>query len=158
MQAVSERLKCRNGLHGGSHVAQPGFAFGGSDLERQMPHPQTRMTTFFLIAQGAAEALDQEPSQMPLGVRQILGIQGTQKRVGLNTLIKGFDESVKRLILADAGVNFDRFVSHSQVGGRRLMWHTLGAVYPLPINLIVIFNTKTYEFDVSTTWIASGVT
>ena len=130
-QDVCERRERGNGLQGSVHMTQPGFAFGGADLERHMPHPQTRMPSFFLIAQRASEALDQEPSQVLLGLCQVCRVKRTQKGVRLNPPIKGFDESVKGLIIAEPGVYLGRLVIHNQMGVRPLKRRTSGAVYPL---------------------------
>lgn len=122
-QAVPKWLKCGNGLHGGIHVTQPGFTLGKPDLERDMPQPQTRMTTFFLITQGTAKALDQEPCEMHLGVCQVRRVKGPQNKIRFHALIKGFDKCVKGLIIADSGINFSRFIIHSQVEARTPLQH-----------------------------------
>lgn len=111
-QAVLEGCKRGGRFHGGVHVAQPRFALGPSDLKRQVAHPQAWMAAFLLIAPGAAEALDQEPGQVKLGAGQVRRVQGTQERIRLNALIKGFDESMERLILPNASVDFCRLVIH----------------------------------------------
>ena len=111
-QSGLERRERRNNFHGGAHVPQPGFAFGKPDPKGHMAHSQARMAPFLLIMQRAAKALDQEPGQVHLGMCQVIGVQGPQNGVRLNTLIKGLDKIKERLIRTDAGIDFGRLVIH----------------------------------------------
>ncbi len=88
---------------------------------------------------------------MKLGVCQVHWVQGAQKGICFNALIKSLDESVKGLIIADPGIDFSRLIIHSQVEVRPLTWHTLGAVYPLSLHLSADFITKTHSVEVINT-------
>ena len=80
------------------------------------------MTALLLIAQGAAEALNQEPCQMKLGACQVRWVQRAQKRIRFNAAIKSLNEFVEGLIIADPRIDFGRLIVHNQMGVRPLKW------------------------------------
>jgi len=117
---VPKRAELRSGLDGGGHVSQPSFTLGRPDAERHVAHTQTRVSALFLVALGTAEALDQEPDQVQLGVCQVRRVQRAQDGVSLDPTVESFNKSIKRPVVADGGVNLDGRIVHGQFGATLL--------------------------------------
>ena len=106
LQNAAKRMKCRDGLDGLDHMAQPSRALRRANLERDMAHSQTRMPALCLILGMAAKPLDQKQGKMFFGFGEIVRVQRAQDRIGLHAGIKSVYQGIKRCVIANLGVDF----------------------------------------------------
>ena len=100
-------------------MEQPPVTLERAYMEREVTHPQARMSTFFHVCRRSTPVLDEKERQSMACAGQVrmLGVQRKEHLIGCYSLVERIDEALKEgratgLICSDSKIKTGRCINH----------------------------------------------